>query len=78
MEFATKLGIVKVKVRVICLCCGVSWPEEAPELCCTCPPNRVPKIMSPGAVERIKNYVDDAIHGKHPPLKIVPDDWESK
>ena len=25
--------------RFRCLGCGVSWPTDAPELSCTCPPN---------------------------------------
>jgi len=32
-------------MRVHCLRCGVSWPFMAPELCCTCAPNEMPKGM---------------------------------
>ena len=28
-----------VDARIGCPSCGISWPTDAPELSCTCPPN---------------------------------------
>lgn len=47
VEYCDKhAGQLTENVRVRCLKCGVSWPYEAPELCCCCAPNEVSDVIT--------------------------------
>lgn len=37
--------ILRTHVQVTCFRCGVKWPYDAPELCCTCAPNDVSRFV---------------------------------
>jgi hypothetical protein len=39
-------------IRIICPSCGTSWPADAPELDCTCPPNTMDSEW-PGPLETV-------------------------